>query len=74
MQLSIFGPRFIVSPSKSTSISNSLLVSFSSPTTPVPVPSSSTTALRVKIKGVPTGINNEIIATSDPSIGISLIV
>ena len=68
------GPRFILSPSKSTVISNSLLVSSSSPTIPVPVPSSSTTPLRVKINGVPGGINKEIVKVSDPPIGISFIV
>ena len=64
----------MVSPSKLISISNSLLVSFSSPTIPKPVPSSSTTPVNVNIKGVPTGMNNEVVATSFPFTAIGLIV
>ena len=64
----------MVSPSKLTNISNSLLVSFSSPTIPKPVPSSSTTPVKVNINGVPTGMNREVVATSLPFTAIGLVV
>ena len=71
----ISSPMFILISESCTMTSNSLLSSLFSLKIPVPVPSSSTTAVSVKGLGrVPMGMFNKTLPLSDPSIGISVMV
>jgi hypothetical protein len=59
---------------RSTGSTNSLLVSSVSETIPVPLPMSSTTALKLKLFGVAIGIVKVIVPLSEPPIGMILVV